>query len=120
MMANHSAQYPSGYLDKETFKSFFAISGTSGKFTYQPGYERIPDNWYKRPVTDEYTIAGCAPFPPKHTSKAKKLVATSSTSSNSASKTPVSSPSAATPAPPTPSPASTPVPSAKASSMPSP
>jgi len=58
MMANHSAQYPSGYLDKETFKSFFAISGTSGKFTYQPGYERIPDNWYKRAVTDEYTIAG--------------------------------------------------------------
>jgi len=42
MMANHSAQYPDGYLDKETFKSFFAISGNSGSFKYQPGYERIP------------------------------------------------------------------------------
>ncbi|KAI4243176.1 MAG: hypothetical protein LQ352_007085 [Teloschistes flavicans] len=56
MMANHSAKYPQGYLDKETFKSFFAVSGTPGQFTYQPGYERIPDNWYKRPIGDEYTI----------------------------------------------------------------
>lgn len=56
MMANHSVQYPEGYLDKETFKSFFAVSGTSGSFTYQPGYERIPDNWYRRPLTDAYTI----------------------------------------------------------------
>ena len=58
MMANHSAQYPQGYLDKETFKSFFAVTGKSGAFKYTPGYERIPDNWYKRPVGDEYTIAG--------------------------------------------------------------
>ena len=74
MMANHSAEYPDGYLDKETLKSFFAISGDSGSFTYQPGYERIPgvscsqdlmavislilppDNWYKRPTADGYTI----------------------------------------------------------------
>lgn len=102
-MANHSAQYPDGYLDKKTFKSFFAVSGDSGSFTYQAGvrvyqrcpssvfvssledyadlrsilgilnrrqrmvltsdftqYERIPDNWYKRPVGDEYTIPGYA------------------------------------------------------------
>ena len=85
MMANHSAEYPSGYLDKATFKTFFAISGDSGSFTYQPGYERIPgkipahlqpsqvytlpvagmerltqilesDNWYRRPSNDGYTI----------------------------------------------------------------
>ncbi|KAL9578266.1 MAG: hypothetical protein Q9212_005823 [Teloschistes hypoglaucus] len=56
MMANHSEKYPQGYLDKETFKSFFAVSGTPGKFTYQHGYERIPDSWYKRPIGDEYTI----------------------------------------------------------------
>ena len=42
MMANHSAQYPDGYLDKETFKSFFAITGQSGSFQYQAGHERIP------------------------------------------------------------------------------
>ncbi|KAL8959135.1 MAG: hypothetical protein Q9183_005689 [Haloplaca sp. 2 TL-2023] len=48
MMANHSDQYPEGYLDKETFKNFFSVSGEPGKFTYQPGHERIPENWYKR------------------------------------------------------------------------
>ncbi|KAI4171628.1 MAG: hypothetical protein LQ343_004106 [Gyalolechia ehrenbergii] len=56
MMSNKSAQYPQGYLDKETFKSFFAVSGEPGSFTYQPGYERIPDNFYKRAVGDEYSI----------------------------------------------------------------
>ncbi|KAL8707969.1 MAG: hypothetical protein Q9225_007677 [Loekoesia sp. 1 TL-2023] len=56
MMSNKSAQYPEGYLDKETFKSFFAVSGEPGSFTYQQGHERIPDNWYKRAVGDEYSI----------------------------------------------------------------
>ncbi|KAL8932679.1 MAG: hypothetical protein Q9211_006179, partial [Gyalolechia sp. 1 TL-2023] len=56
MMSNKSTQYPQGYLDKETFKSFFAVSGEPGSFTYQPGYERIPDNFYKRAVGDEYGI----------------------------------------------------------------
>ncbi|CAO1601084.1 hypothetical protein XANCAGTX0491_004748 [Xanthoria calcicola] len=56
MMSNHSAQYPQGYLDKETFKSFFAVTGDSGNFKYQPGYERIPDNWYKRAIGTEYSI----------------------------------------------------------------
>ncbi|KAL8651753.1 MAG: hypothetical protein Q9226_004568 [Calogaya cf. arnoldii] len=56
MMANHSARYPQGYLDKETFKSFFAVTGEPGSFKYQPGYERIPDNWYKRAVGTEYSI----------------------------------------------------------------
>ncbi|KAL8667875.1 MAG: hypothetical protein Q9202_000340 [Teloschistes flavicans] len=52
MMANHSAKYPQGYLDKETFKSFFAVSGTPGQFTYQPGYERIPDNCFLADVEE--------------------------------------------------------------------
>ncbi|KAI4245550.1 MAG: hypothetical protein L6R42_010153, partial [Xanthoria sp. 1 TBL-2021] len=56
MMSNHSTQYPQGYLDKETFKSFFAVTGESGNFKYQPGYERIPDNWYKRAIGTEYSI----------------------------------------------------------------
>lgn len=55
MMSNHSAQYPQGYLDKETFKSFFAVTGDSGNFKYQPGHERIPDNWYKRAIGTEYS-----------------------------------------------------------------
>ncbi|KAL8909766.1 MAG: hypothetical protein Q9171_004911, partial [Xanthocarpia ochracea] len=56
LMSNKSAQYPSGYLDKATFKSFFGVTGEPGNFKYQPGYERIPENWYKRAVGDEYTI----------------------------------------------------------------
>ena len=56
-MSNKSEKYPEGYLDKETLKSFFAVSGDSGNFTYSPGHERIPDNWYKTAVGAEYTIA---------------------------------------------------------------
>lgn len=40
--------------------SFFSITGKSGSFKYTVGHERIPDNWYKRAIGDEYTIAGFA------------------------------------------------------------
>lgn len=56
MMANHSTQYPDGYLDPETFKSFFGISGPEGEFVYQEGHEQIPANWYKRPAANPYSI----------------------------------------------------------------
>ena len=50
-MSNHSAEYPNGMLDKETLKSFFAITeADDGTLTWTPGYERIPDNWYRRPL----------------------------------------------------------------------
>lgn len=50
-MSNHSAKYPNGILDKETLKSFFAITEhADGSLTWTPGYERIPDNWYRRPL----------------------------------------------------------------------
>lgn len=57
-MANHTAEYPAGILDQETLKSFNAISGESGSFVWTPGYERIPDNWYRRAQTDAYTVFG--------------------------------------------------------------
>lgn len=110
MMSNHSAQYPQGYLDKETFKSFFAVSGKSGGFKYQPGYERIPDNWYRRAIGDDYTIPGyVTPLPTLDTGlgRAHEDAASCSTSSNSPPKIPASSPSAAIPAPLTPTPPST-------------
>ena len=54
LMSNHSAEYPNGILDKETLKSFFAITeADDGTLTYTPGYERIPDNWYRRPLGEE-------------------------------------------------------------------
>ena len=55
-MANKSAEYPEGILNQDVLKSFFSISGNSGSFTWTPGNERIPDNWYKRAIGDEYTI----------------------------------------------------------------
>jgi hypothetical protein len=44
-MANKSEEYPSGRLDGEVLKSFYGISGEDGKFVYNRGHERIPDNW---------------------------------------------------------------------------
>lgn len=57
-MANHSAEYPDGRLSQNVLKSWFAMTGPdeNGEFTNTHGYERIPDNWYRRTVGDEYTI----------------------------------------------------------------
>ena len=63
LFSNHSAQYPNGLLDKQTLKSFFAITeAADGTLSYKPGYERIPDNWYRRPLgaVNEYTPASFA------------------------------------------------------------
>lgn len=63
LMSNHSGEYPNGILDKETLKSFFAITeATDGTLSWQPGYERIPDNWYRRPLgaVNEYSPASFA------------------------------------------------------------
>lgn len=48
LMSNHSAEEPSGFLDGETFKQFFAVTGNYPDFQWLPGQERIPDNWYRR------------------------------------------------------------------------
>lgn len=55
-MANKSEEYPYGRLDGDVLKSFYAITGDDGDFTYTPGHERIPDNWYTRNVADPYSI----------------------------------------------------------------
>ncbi len=56
-MANKSAEYPEGTLNQDVLKSFFAISGDApGSFVHHPGQERIPENWYRRAIGDEYTI----------------------------------------------------------------
>lgn len=54
-MSNHSAEEPSGYLNGEMFKQFFAVNGTYPNFNWLPGQERIPDNWYRRPSAQQYT-----------------------------------------------------------------
>ena len=55
-MSNKSAEYPEGQLDGAVLKSFYSVTGDDGDFTYTPGHERIPNNWYTRNAADEYTI----------------------------------------------------------------
>lgn len=61
-MSNHSAEYPNGILSRSTLKSFFGIVETGGtgkgdgKLTYNPGTEKIPNNWYRRSSANPYSI----------------------------------------------------------------
>jgi hypothetical protein len=55
--ANRSAEHPEGYLDLETMKSFQGVTGAKGSFKWSYGQEKIPDNWYRRAVGQDYTIA---------------------------------------------------------------
>ena len=57
-MSNHTAAEPGGYLDGSTFKQFFGITGEYPNFTWHPGQERMPDNWYRRPSSQPYEAAG--------------------------------------------------------------
>ena len=53
-MSNKSAAYPEGVLNKAVLKSFMAITGPENNLKWTKGYERIPDNWYKRNDADQY------------------------------------------------------------------
>ena len=55
-MANKSSEYPEGLLTGDVLKSFFSITGDYPNFSYTPGYEAFPNNWYKRNPVDYYTI----------------------------------------------------------------
>ena len=55
-MSNKSEEYPEGSLKGDVLMSFFSmIKNADGSFTHSPDNERIPDNWYKRAVGDEYS-----------------------------------------------------------------
>jgi hypothetical protein len=56
-MANHTAERPDGILDYETVKSWFGVTGDSGSFVANPGQEKIPNNWYRRPLAYPYDQA---------------------------------------------------------------
>lgn len=61
-MSNHSEEYPNGFLSRDTLKSFMGITEADadglggGTLSYNPGTEKIPDNWYRRSSTNQYTI----------------------------------------------------------------
>ncbi|KAK5117333.1 hypothetical protein LTR62_005950 [Meristemomyces frigidus] len=57
LMGNKSETYPEGRTNGEILKTFYAMSGDSGSFSYTPGHERLPDNWYKCNALDQYTTA---------------------------------------------------------------
>ncbi|KAL5345964.1 hypothetical protein ACLOAV_008994 [Pseudogymnoascus australis] len=54
MFANYSKENLLGSFTKDIVKSFFAVEGEPGNFTYNKGCERIPENWYRIPV--DYTL----------------------------------------------------------------
>jgi len=53
-MANHSEEYPAGYLDYDVLKSWFGVTGENGNYVANQGTERIPENWYKRAIEYPY------------------------------------------------------------------
>jgi len=61
-MSNHSAEFPNGKLSREVLNSFFAVTENNadgyggGTLSYNPGTERFPDNWYRRPTANAYSI----------------------------------------------------------------
>jgi len=55
-MANHSEENPIGYFSHEVAQSWWGMAGENGNYTVQFGYERIPENWYRRSHTAPYTI----------------------------------------------------------------
>ncbi|KAL5121771.1 hypothetical protein ACEQ8H_000458 [Pleosporales sp. CAS-2024a] len=54
--ANYTSDHPEGYLSLETLKTFEGVKGQPGSFTWSTGSERIPDNWYRRPVAQPYGL----------------------------------------------------------------
>jgi hypothetical protein len=57
MMANHSDEFPEGMLLRENLASFFGVEGDDpDNFEVKQGHERIPENWYKRPIGDDFGI----------------------------------------------------------------
>ncbi|GAM43054.1 hypothetical protein TCE0_044r17560 [Talaromyces pinophilus] len=50
LFRNHSVENPDGVLTKDVLKSIFGVSGSDDALQYNYGYERIPENWYRRPT----------------------------------------------------------------------
>ncbi|KAJ9134364.1 Oxidase [Pleurostoma richardsiae] len=50
MFANFSHENTEGVLNKKTLMSLYAVEEVNGTLVYNRGYERIPENWYRRPV----------------------------------------------------------------------
>ncbi|EUC31640.1 hypothetical protein COCCADRAFT_6478 [Bipolaris zeicola 26-R-13] len=58
--ANHTAENPEGYLDAKTLMSFQGVTGEKGNYKWARGQEKIPENWYRRVIGDDYSILSFA------------------------------------------------------------
>ncbi|RMY55872.1 hypothetical protein D0865_03940, partial [Hortaea werneckii] len=56
LFGNKSEEYPEGRTTGDLLKTFFAVSGEDGNFEYTPGHERIPENFYKHPDSNQYGL----------------------------------------------------------------
>ncbi|KAI5356853.1 Putative chloroperoxidase [Septoria linicola] len=57
-MGNKSEEHPQGQLNTDILNSFFGVEMVNGELTKigGGGFERFPENWYKRAIGDEYSI----------------------------------------------------------------
>lgn len=61
MMANHSDEYPDGYLSRSLFACLFGVEGNSpDNFVVKQGWERIPENYYRRPIDNDFSMPAFA------------------------------------------------------------
>lgn len=58
-MGNKSEEFPAGVLNKNVLKSFMSIQGPENNLRCVPRNERIPENFYKRHPSDQYTVPAC-------------------------------------------------------------
>lgn len=57
LLANHSAEEPRGFLEPHVFETFFGYTrDKKGNLKYNLGQERIPDNWYRRSLDDQWDL----------------------------------------------------------------
>ncbi|KAF9766425.1 hypothetical protein IL306_001187 [Fusarium sp. DS 682] len=50
LLSNHTVGSTEDIMDRETLKSFMGVYEKDGKLVYKRGWERIPENWYRRSV----------------------------------------------------------------------
>ncbi|OJJ55481.1 hypothetical protein ASPSYDRAFT_183585 [Aspergillus sydowii CBS 593.65] len=50
LFRNHSTEQPDGVLTKEIVRNLFAVYGDDNNLEYRKGWERLPENWYRRPT----------------------------------------------------------------------
>ncbi|KAI7261180.1 Cloroperoxidase [Hortaea werneckii] len=56
LFGNKSEEYPEGRTTGDLLKTFFSVSGEDGNFEHTPGHERIPENFYKNPDSNQYGL----------------------------------------------------------------